>query len=108
MIKKVDHIAIAVRDLAEYRKRFEEIYGAKFIVEKVNQEAKYKVAIFQLGENTFSLLEPTDPDGFIAKHLERNGEGVQHMGVEVDEMNKFLEDLHSKGVKTTGYTEIKG
>lgn len=108
MIKKVDHIGIAVRNLAEYQKVFEETYGAKFIVEKVNPEGKYKVAIFQLGEDTFSMLEPTHPDGFIAKHLERCGEGVQHIGVEVDDINRFMDHLHSKGVKTYGYTEVEG
>lgn len=108
MIKKVDHIAIAVQNLKESRKKFEELYGAKFVVEKVNPEGNYKVAIFQVGESTFSMLESTHPEGFVAKHVKRYGEGVQHMGVEVDDLNKFIEHLHSKGVKTSGYTEITG
>jgi methylmalonyl-CoA epimerase len=108
MIKKVDHIAIAVQNLKESRKKFEELYGAKFVVEKVNPEGNYKVAIFQVGESTFSMLESTHPEGFVAKHVERYGEGVQHMGVEVDDLNKFIEHLHSKGVKTSGYTQIAG
>lgn len=108
MIKKVDHIALAVQNLKESRKKFEELYGAKFVVEKVNPEGNYKVAIFQVGESTFSMLESTHPEGFVAKHVERYGEGVQHMGVEVDDLNKFIEHLHSKGVKTSGYTEITG
>jgi len=108
MIKKVDHIALAVQNLKESRKKFEELYGAKFVVEKVNPEGNYKVAIFQVGESTFSMLESTHPEGFVAKHVERYGEGVQHMGVEVDDLNKFIEHLHSKGVKTSGYTQIAG
>jgi len=108
MIKKVDHIALAVKNLKESRKKFEELYGAEFVVEKVNPEGNYKVAIFQVGESTFSMLESTHPEGFVAKHVERYGEGVQHMGVEVDDLNKFIEHLHSKGVKTSGYSEIAG
>ena len=108
MIKKVDHIAIAVKNLQEARKKFEELYGAKFIVEKTNQEENYKVAIFRVGENIFSMLESTSPEGFVAKHIERYGESIQHMGVEVDNIRKFVEHLHSKGVKTSGYKEIEG
>lgn len=108
MIKKVDHIAIAVRNLQESRKKIEDLFGAKFIVEKVNPEGQYKVAIFQVGESTFSMLEPTSPEGFVAKHIERYGESPQHMGVEVDDLNKFIEHLHLQGVKTSGYTEIEG
>jgi len=108
MIKKIDHIAIAVRNLQESRKKIEDLFDAKFIVEKVNPEGQYKVAIFQVGESTFSMLEPTSPEGFVAKHIERYGETTQHMGLEVDDLNKFIENLHSKGVKTSGYIEIEG
>jgi len=108
MIKKIDHIAIAVRNLQESRKKIEYLFDAKFIVEKVNPEGQYKVAIFQVGESTFSMLEPTSPEGFVAKHIERYGETTQHMGLEVDDLNKFIENLHSKGVKTSGYIEIEG
>ena len=108
MIKKVDHIAIAVRNLRESRKRIEYLFGAKFIVEKLNPEGEYRVAIFQVGESTFSMLEPTSPEGFVAKHIERYGETAQHMGLEVDDLDKFIEHLHYKGVKTYGYTEVKG
>jgi methylmalonyl-CoA/ethylmalonyl-CoA epimerase len=108
MIKKVDHIAIAVRNLNESRKKIEELFGAKFIVEKVNPEGQYKVAIFQVGESTFSMLEPTSPEGFVAKHIERHGETAQHMGLEVEDLDKFIEHIHSRGVKTSGYVEIEG
>ena len=108
MIKRIDHIAIAVRNLQESRKRIEALFGARFIVEKVNPEGQYKVAIFQVGESTFSMLESTSPEGFVAKHIERYGETAQHMGLEVDDLDKFIEHLHSQGVKTSGYAEVEG
>jgi methylmalonyl-CoA/ethylmalonyl-CoA epimerase len=108
MVKRVDHIAIAVRNLQESRKKIEDLFGGKFIVEKLNPEGQYRVAIFQVGESTFSMLEPTSPDGFVAKHLERYGETAQHMGFEVEDLKKFIEHLHSRGVKTSGYIEIEG
>lgn len=77
MIKRVDHIAIAVRDLQEAMREVEEIYGAKFIFEKTNQQEKYKVAVFRVGGSVFSILESTGPEGFVSKHIERYGESIQ-------------------------------
>ena len=108
MIKKVDHIAVAVRNLEDTKKRLEALFGAKFIVEKVNREGQYKVAIFRVGENTFSFLESTSPEGFVAKHIERYGESPQHLGVEVNDLTRFIDHLHRNGVKTANYTEISG
>jgi methylmalonyl-CoA/ethylmalonyl-CoA epimerase len=106
MIKRVDHIAVAVRNLEETKKRLETLLGAKFIVEKINPEGQYKVAIFQIGENTFSFLESTSPEGFVAKHIERFGESPQHMGIEVNDLGQFVDHLHSHGVKTFAFSEI--
>ncbi len=108
MIKRVDHIAIAVRNLQESRKRLEELFGARFIVESVNPEGQYKVAIFRVGENIFTMLESTSPDGFVAKHIERYGETMQHMGVEVEDLKEFMDHLNSLGVKTSSYSEVEG
>jgi 4-hydroxyphenylpyruvate dioxygenase-like putative hemolysin len=66
------------------------------------------VAILQVGESTFSMLESTSPEGFVAKHIERFGETMQHMGIEVENLDQFIEHLHSRGVKTSAYTEVAG
>ncbi len=108
MFKKVDHIAVAVRNLEETKKKLTTLFGAQFIVEKVNPQGQYKVAIFRIGEDTFSFLESTSPEGFVAKHIERYGETPQHMGVEVDDLNRFMEHLQTQGLKTSAYTEIAG
>ncbi len=108
MFKKIDHIAIAVRNLDESRKRLEALLGAKFIVESRNEKDLYRVAIFRVGENIFSMLESTSPDGFVAKHIERYGETMQHMGIEVEDIQKFMGHLESHGVKFSKYTEVAG
>ena len=108
MIKRIDHIAIAVRSLEESKKKIEDLLGAKFIVEAINEKGQYKVAIFRVGENIFTLLESTSPEGFVAKHVEKFGETMQHMGIEVENLDQFIEHLHSQGVKTSAYTEVAG
>ncbi|HYB19761.1 MAG TPA: VOC family protein [Thermodesulfobacteriota bacterium] len=108
MFKRVDHIAIAVRNLKESRRRLEELLGAKFIVEAINEKGQYRVAIFRVGENLFTMLESTHPEGFVAKHIERYGETIQHMGIEVEDIQKFMDHLQAHGLKTSNYTEVEG
>lgn len=108
MFKKVDHIAIAVRNLEETKKKMIDLFGAKFVVEKINEEGQYKVAIMQVGETTFSFLEPTSPDGFVAKHIEKFGETMQHLGMEVDDLEQFIKHFNSRGIKTSNFSEIPG
>ncbi len=108
MFKKVDHIAIAVRNLEETKKKMIDLFGAKFIVEKVNTEGQYKVAIMQVGDSTFSFLEPTTPESFVARHLEKFGETMQHLGLEVENLDKFIEHFNAQGLKTSNYAEIPG
>jgi methylmalonyl-CoA/ethylmalonyl-CoA epimerase len=108
MFIRVDHLAIAVRNLDESRKRLEELFGAKFIVEALNEKGQYKVAIFRVGENIFTMLESTSPEGFVAQHINRFGETMQHMGIEVEDIQKFMDHLHTHGVKTSNYIEVEG
>ena len=108
MIKRVDHIGIAVRNLEETKKRLQAQLGATFIAEKDNPEGQYRVAIFQIGENTFSFMESTSPDGFVAKHIERYGESPQHMGIEVNDLDQFVKHLNDNGLKAAPGPEVAG
>lgn len=105
MFKKVDHMAIAVKDLEEAKERMLKM-GAEFIVEQDNPKEKYKVAIFLLGELCFSLLWPTSPDSFVQKHLETKGESIQHLGIEVANLDETSEQLKQNGVKVSNYEEF--
>ena len=108
MIKKVDHIAFAVKDAAATRARLEKVYGAKFIIEQTNEKGQYRVMIFQLGEDMITLLESTSPEGFVAKHIEKFGEGVQHIGVEVDSLEQAKEKFAAEGLKYAPGDDISG
>lgn len=108
MIRKVDHIAIAVKDLEASKKMFIEAFGAELIIQKENPEGQYIVAIFKLGESIVSMLESTSPDGFVAKHIGRYGQGIQHVGIEVDNLDEILRHWEKYGFKTSNYAEISG
>ncbi|MHC1725640.1 MAG: VOC family protein [Syntrophobacteraceae bacterium] len=108
MIKKIDHVAIAVKDLEASKRQFIEAFGAKMLFQKENPTDQYCVAIFELGENIVSLIASASPEGFIAKHIDRFGEGVQHIGIEVDDLDDTLGHWEQFGFKTGKYEEVSG
>ena len=99
-ISHVDHIGIAVKDLAESKKFYTEVLGLKVHGEdEVVEEQKVKVCFIPSGDSEVELLESTSPDGPIAKFIEKNGEGIQHLALRVDNIEAALEELKAKGVR---------
>ena len=107
-VKKIDHVAIAVRSIAESRERFETLYGARYLGQKENHAQEYIVAYFLMGESLITLLEGTTPESFVTKHVETRGEGIQHMGVEVDDLDAFVAQLEAVGARVSAKRTIEG
>jgi len=97
-ILKIDHIGIAVRNLAESAKLYEMLGVQSSGVEEV-AEQKVKVSFFPVGDSEIELLESTSPDGPIARYIEKNGEGLQHLALRVDNIEAALAELKAKGVR---------
>jgi len=97
-ILKVDHIGIAVKSLDESTK-FYELLGLKSSGTEEVTEQKVRVAFFPSGDSELELLESTSPDGPIAKHIEKNGEGIQHIALRVENLEAALAELKEKGVR---------
>ena len=97
-ILKVDHIGIAVKNLSESSKFYEALGIQSTGVEEVTEQ-KVKVSFFPVGDSEIELLESTSPDGPIAKYIEKNGEGIQHMALRVDDLEAALAELKAKGVR---------
>lgn len=87
--------------------KIRELFGGKFIVEKINEKGQYRVAILRIGENIFTFLESTSPESLVAKQIERFGETMQHMGIEVEDIKKFTDHLHAQGLKTSNYQKLR-
>lgn len=89
-VKKIDHIGIAVHDLEKSVRLFEELLGLKVMgIEEVKSEG-VQVAFFQIGEVKIELLEPLNEDSPIHKHLEKKGEGIHHLAIEVENIVNTL------------------
>jgi methylmalonyl-CoA/ethylmalonyl-CoA epimerase len=56
-----------------------------------------KVVYLRIGENVLSLVQSLEADGFINRHIERHGEGLHHLGLEVDDLAGFVKDAEAKG-----------
>ena len=98
MIKKVDHIGIAVKNLEEAIKIWENL-GLK--VEEIEEvpDQKVRTAIFHAGETRIELLEATAEDSPIAKFIEKRGEGIHHIALGVDNIEEMLKKLKEKGFR---------
>ena len=99
MVNKLDHIGIAVKDLEESVKFYEEVLGLKLQGIETVEEQKVKVAFLPLGDTELELLEATSPDSPIAKFIESKGQGVQHFAFRVDNIEKVLGEMKEKGIR---------
>lgn len=96
---KIDHIGIAVNNLEETLKFYTEVLGLECLGTEVVEEQKVRVAFLPVGDTEVELLESTDPTGPIAKFIEKNGEGVQHIAFRVDDIEEAIAHMQEKGMK---------
>ncbi|MGM0379739.1 MAG: methylmalonyl-CoA epimerase [Bacillota bacterium] len=96
---KVDHIGIAVNNLEETIKFYKDALGLPLEGVEEVEEQKVKVAFLPVGDTEIELLESTSEDGPIAKFIERNGEGMQHIAFEVEDIEEAIEYMESKGMR---------
>ena len=99
MIKKVNHVAIAVKNLDEGLKTFENLLGIKAAHVQEVPDQKIKAAMFHVGNMEIELIQPTAPDTGVAKFLESRGEGVHHICLEVDDVDNELQEMAAKGIE---------
>ncbi len=99
MVEKIDHIGVAVKDLAAARKFYEQVLGLKITAEEVVEEQQVKVAFIPTGDSEVELLESTTEDGPVARYIEKNGEGIQHIAFRVENLANKLAELKAAGVR---------
>jgi methylmalonyl-CoA/ethylmalonyl-CoA epimerase len=96
-MKQIDHIGIAVRNMAESNELFRKLLGeAHFKVETVESE-KVATSFFHIGQSKIELLEASDPESPIAKFIEKRGEGIHHIAFEVSDIRAEVERLENEG-----------
>ncbi len=96
---KLDHIGIAVKDLEKSLAFYEEVLGISCEGKETVEEQKVRVAFLPIGDTEVELLESTDPEGPIAKFIDKKGEGIQHMAYRVDDIEKAIATMKEKGIR---------
>ncbi|MFQ5908186.1 MAG: methylmalonyl-CoA epimerase [Thermoplasmata archaeon] len=97
-VKRVDHIGIAVADLAGAIEAYETLGLRASSVENVPSE-DVRVALFPVGDTRIELLEPSREDSVIDRYLKKHGEGVHHIALEVRNIDKASRELVEAGVR---------
>ena len=98
-IGRLDHIGIAVRSIDQARTFFEGALGATFRFVKTSRDGGFRFAVFDLNDFTIELIEPIAPDGFLAKYLEKRGEGVHHITMQSPDLKEKVAALEDKGIR---------
>lgn len=96
---KLDHIGIAVKSLEESVPVFEKIFGVKASPVEYVPEQLVKVQKLRIANCDIELLEGTNPDSPISKHIEKRGEGIQHCSFEVLDINEALSQYKNEGIQ---------
>ena len=107
-VKRIDHVGIAVADLAAAKRLYEDLLGLKLTREETVADQGVRTYFYPIAGVKLELLESTTPDGPIARHLEKRGPGMQHLAVEVDDIEAAIRELRAKGIRMLDETPRKG
>ncbi len=107
-ISQIEHIGIAVDNLEESIKYYEQVLGLKcYAIEEVVDQ-KVKTAFFLVGNTKIELLESTSPDGPIGKFIAKKGQGIHHIAFAVDNANEALKLAEQRGAVLVDKESRKG
>ena len=104
----IEHIGIAVKNLDEAIRLYEDVYGLKCYAMEEVADQKVKTAFFMVGQTKIELLQSTDPEGPIGKFIEKKGEGVHHIAFAVNGLRDQLTAMEAKGIQLIDKTPRKG
>ena len=108
MVKKIEHIGIAVNDLKSALKVYETLFQTECYKEEIVESEGVKTAFLKVGESKIELLEATNPNSAIAKFLEKNKAGFHHIAFEVDDIDMELIRLEKEGFQLIHTTPKDG
>jgi methylmalonyl-CoA/ethylmalonyl-CoA epimerase len=107
-VSHIEHVGIAVKDLQEATKYYEEVLGLKcYAIEEVADQ-KVKTAFFMVGQTKIELLEATSEESPVSKFIEKRGEGIHHLAFAVNDVDGSLKEVKEKGVRVIDETPRKG
>ena len=108
MIKKIEHIGIAVKNLNNSNHLFKKLFGKEhYKIEPVESEG-VTTSFFMLGETKIELVQSTNNNSSISKFIEKKGEGIHHIAYEVDDIETEMLRLKNEGFELINQTPKSG
>ena len=107
-MRKIEHIGIAVKDLAASNLVFEKLFGALPYKQESVESEGVNTSFFASGPNKIELLEATHPDSPIAKFIEKKREGIHHIAFDVADIKAEVARLQSEGFVVLNETPKRG
>ncbi len=101
MLKKIEHIGIAVKNIKEANELFKKLFGKESYKTETVESEGVSTSFFILGESKIELLEAQNENSAIAKFIEKRGEGIHHMAFEVDDIYAEIKRLQAEGFTFT-------
>lgn len=107
-MRKIEHLGIAVKDMAVSNSLFARLLGEEhYKVENVEREG-VSTAFFKIGETKIELLQATNPDSAISKFIEKRGEGIHHIAFAVDDISAEMQRMEAAGFQLLSKEPLEG
>lgn len=99
MLKKIDHIGIAVKDLQAVQETLQAAFNLQPAFYETVKDQMVNVMGYHIGETTIEYLEASAPESPVARYIEKRGSGLHHIAYRVENLSEVLQELKNKGFK---------
>ena len=100
-IVRIDHLGVAVRDVEKSTLMYQNILGAELVAtfKGTSMGGQMHAAYLKVGDSLIVMDGAGDPQGFLAKFIEKRGEGLHHVALAVDDLDEYIRELEEKGIQ---------
>jgi len=99
MVRKIDHVGLVVKNSAESLELFSKLFGFEVTECREEPAAGFKSTLVSKGDVMLELIEPVGPQGMIQRFVEKRGEGMHHISIQVDDLDAEMKRMKSIGVQ---------
>ena len=108
MIKKIEHVGIAVKDLEKSNELFKKLLGQTSYKTEIVESEKIITSFFKIGEQKIELLKSVSENSSVSRFLDRRGEGMHHLALYVEDIPEEIQRLENEGFSFVSKTPVKG
>ena len=98
-VNYIDHVGVAVKDIDAALQMFQQVFGAPPAKVEELAEQGVRATLIQVGETRLELLEPLSEESAVGRFIQRRGEGLHHLALNVDDISGKLKVLESLGLR---------